>query len=958
MDTVVSSLSLVGSLIQVIDLWRRFKFECTCQINSARRFDQGDASSFKIDMDEITAHLLSLRSMAEGTDMEGIVVQCFKYSEDISKALESFQEANSLTRTSLSLYICDKMSPLRQQLPALALKAIRGWYDFEAQGLLTPILEACPGSYHEAYGLVHYYHEAHSLLNHINRFPPAGDARWARGPAILHLLTSNIPASSRERWETRLKNEVLDEIYKETDELRSPLRSVDSAWERNVQQSFLQHLRFPGISDRKAQICDAYGTSFNWILDPSVDTRGYGASFRHWLSNHESSNSRSLFWLHGKPGAGKSTLMKFVSTSLEKYREDSTTIASFFFHATGTPIQKNSNGLLRSFLLQIIAQNSGIVSKIAPSRWEALVLFGEDPKPLDMAELQQMLISALGQRPARSKTFLFIDGLDEYENHGSYFEILELILKLTAYPGVKICISSRPLPQLQDVIDSAPSITLENCTRADIKEVVTSKIEAQLSITLEPSISLSFKETVAHELTRKASGCFLWVVLVVNSLQRDLADGKGVSDLLHFVNDVPTELDELFRIFLGKLDASRPFMASTMRFIVLSQEPLSPLRFSFMEMDFPEFVMRQKISSLPRETLRLQTQKSIEKIVSESKGLLEVSLPESYDILEGEGTGTCHTRIDLIHRSLREFLEAESALSASSSNHKEDYDLAARYCAASLSILKISTISDINARTVSIEAFRCAYAALFTVPDSEGDVMRVLDELEFTYDTLLEASAITHKSPLMGQGSMSGLAAWYPSDPSVARDNKISARLRQRATALCLKYDFARLREEPSMVDQLPDSPTYLNPSFPMSEEGDYQQVCFRCLQGPTTQNMLLTGNASSLQATDTIERVCLTNLNTNMENPPAQFRDDPLEMIHSRNAFREFDPDTNGSDNMSWESFSSTESSLDEAHPLMAFKAEVVQAVLQGFMKYRRNYDDGDSKGHQRRGSPKGDEP
>jgi hypothetical protein len=120
----VSAFGLMGSIMQVIELGSRL-VEYSLQIYSAQQFDQDDTSSFKTDVDEITAHLQLLWSTVDGTDVERIVVQCSEYCKDISKIVGSLPKADPSEGVALALYICHKLSPLRQQLPALVLRSIR-----------------------------------------------------------------------------------------------------------------------------------------------------------------------------------------------------------------------------------------------------------------------------------------------------------------------------------------------------------------------------------------------------------------------------------------------------------------------------------------------------------------------------------------------------------------------------------------------------------------------------------------------------------------------------------------------------------------------------------------------------------------------------------------------------------------------------------------------------------------
>ena len=75
-----------------------------------------------------------------------------------------------------------------------------------------------------------------------------------------------------------------------------------------------------------------------------------------WLSKHPSYEKwfrtrSSLLWIKGKPGAGKSTLMKYA---IRQGNPNETTKASFFFNGRGSSIEKSPLGLNRSILPQLL----------------------------------------------------------------------------------------------------------------------------------------------------------------------------------------------------------------------------------------------------------------------------------------------------------------------------------------------------------------------------------------------------------------------------------------------------------------------------------------------------------------------------------------------------------------------------------------------------------------------------
>jgi Cdc6-like AAA superfamily ATPase len=75
------------------------------------------------------------------------------------------------------------------------------------------------------------------------------------------------------------------------------------------------------------------------------------AEFQQWCDRPPHSDP-NIFWLKGKPGAGKSTIMKTVVKHLEE-REQEGIVLSFFFNARGQPLEQSVEGLYRTMLYQL-----------------------------------------------------------------------------------------------------------------------------------------------------------------------------------------------------------------------------------------------------------------------------------------------------------------------------------------------------------------------------------------------------------------------------------------------------------------------------------------------------------------------------------------------------------------------------------------------------------------------------
>ncbi|KAK0639381.1 hypothetical protein B0T16DRAFT_243262 [Cercophora newfieldiana] len=137
-----------------------------------------------------------------------------------------------------------------------------------------------------------------------------------------------------------------------------PVLSPDF-WDR---QSIIRSLRPPDRESRLNQIDERAGHSFEWVFDrPSI-------GLTSWLNS-----GSGVFWIRGRPGSGKSTMMKFLHNdprtheAMEKWSDLGSPIhASFFFHHRGTATQKSFQGLIRSVLSQVMERERKAVEMILP----------------------------------------------------------------------------------------------------------------------------------------------------------------------------------------------------------------------------------------------------------------------------------------------------------------------------------------------------------------------------------------------------------------------------------------------------------------------------------------------------------------------------------------------------------------------------------------------------------------
>lgn len=128
-----------------------------------------------------------------------------------------------------------------------------------------------------------------------------------------------------------------------------------------AQQKIIDSLQFPLMNDRKDHVHMAHNDTCQWIFAKHSDDHPQTWSdFPTWLSSDDESSS--IYWIHGKPGSGKSTLMRYLDenlssqTQLFPWAEGPILRAQYFFWSAGTPLQKSLAGFLRSMCVQLFEQ--------------------------------------------------------------------------------------------------------------------------------------------------------------------------------------------------------------------------------------------------------------------------------------------------------------------------------------------------------------------------------------------------------------------------------------------------------------------------------------------------------------------------------------------------------------------------------------------------------------------------
>ena len=201
----------------------------------------------------------------------------------------------------------------------------------------------------------------------------------------------------------------------------------------------LKSLSFATIDARRQDIATAHQDTCEWIFETS--------QFRQWRKRSDLPSHNGVLWIKGKPGAGKSTLMKHIWQNGSQYFRDHVTVA-YFFNARGETLEKTPLGMLRSITHQLLEYDL-LYERFLPrfrdkekkhERWE-----------WREAELKDFLLLQ-AKTPQLQPLLIHIDALDECRE-ADVREVVSFLEKMSkcaleANVTLSICLSSRHYPTI------------------------------------------------------------------------------------------------------------------------------------------------------------------------------------------------------------------------------------------------------------------------------------------------------------------------------------------------------------------------------------------------------------------------------------------------------------------------------------------------------------------------------
>ncbi len=556
-------------------------------------------------------------------------------SKVVGRVKDSAQDGHSIPKAFRNIQVT--LPLLASTLRKTEDQVKSGKSDEQTCNALRPVVEACEAQMNELKAIF------------VQALPAEGASRWTRGWKAISSVgkdkkVDDIARSLSELRSTLIHYDVTNLATRDGQrdtlaDLNGPVTaSTDIAGQKKdtrqceLEERCLHSLAFPSMDSRRLGIEEPAGDTCSWLFEHPL--------YQQWDLRDEAVMSHGLLWIKGKPGSGKSTLMKrLVERSEERPREGGICI-SFFFSARGAGLERSIEGLYRSLTYQLVRERRTLLAQLTSLANEKEIRYGRGNWTWHVKEIKEFFhasIAKAGYGPLK----VFVDALDECKDD----DVQEAVTAFERSAATSIangtildiCWSSRHYPHIR--VKRSLVICMEQQNAEDIAAYVRNEVKDSSLIDQE----------LESEIIRKAQGVFMWVILVFRQLLDAEDQGQSRAEKKQILEDLPSELDDLFRRILKSVKPRHQQTRTLLfQYATVAREPLL-LSDMQVALAFSANPPPLSIESWRSSDSYLEPCIAFPKFIREvSGGLLEIS----------ERQGKEHRRIHFIHESVRDFLQS------------------------------------------------------------------------------------------------------------------------------------------------------------------------------------------------------------------------------------------------------------------------------------------------------------
>ncbi|KAF5624688.1 ankyrin repeat-containing protein [Fusarium tjaetaba] len=337
-----------------------------------------------------------------------------------------------------------------------------------------------------------------------------------------------------------------------------------------------------------------------WVSDIPYESDHYIASkgrvdgTGEWLLSHEvyatwrQSDTSTLLWLNGIPGAGKTKLSSRVIddllTTLPTETEKNTGFA-YFYCDRNRADHNEPVAIMRSIVRQLCApRGDHSIESCIEEQYLKRKVKGFSSDRLVAEECKKLLLQLAA---GYSSIYIVVDGLDECDR-GTRHILMDLLDEMMAKfeQSIKIYIASRTDQDLRKRYHKGTHLEVTaNDNQADIEKFVLNKMDQ--SEFCRNRLSQKLRNKILRTFQDKSQGMFQWATLHIG----ELLQLERNADIAEYLDGLPRGLeaayDKIYAQIVNQIGSKRNVAFAAFQIVMVSCRPLHPLELAIAVAQHP-----------------------------------------------------------------------------------------------------------------------------------------------------------------------------------------------------------------------------------------------------------------------------------------------------------------------------------------------------------------------------------
>ncbi|KAI0959138.1 hypothetical protein AcW1_004054 [Taiwanofungus camphoratus] len=293
-----------------------------------------------------------------------------------------------------------------------------------------------------------------------------------------------------------------------------------------------------------------YSGTGQWLFENPI--------FKEWRNS-----SRSLLWLNGIPGSGKTVL---TSAVIEQLKDSFTPLLYYYCDLRDLGSIRPAT-LFRTLIAQMITGRPRMSHRLLENLSERMKT-GLAP-PEGIQDLQVLLLDAIGKT---EPVIIVIDALDECTSRD---ELLLPLIDLVSRANVRLLVSSRREHDILEVFEKHEAYSI-GLGGQDLQEDMRNYVRYALQTNKRlKAISRDHEDEFISIFLEKADGMFRWVQYQFDRINKSLTPGNAKNILANLPKRLNSVYERILRSIEDGGEESAEIARRTLLWLVSATRPLT-----------------------------------------------------------------------------------------------------------------------------------------------------------------------------------------------------------------------------------------------------------------------------------------------------------------------------------------------------------------------------------------------